>query len=110
MTVSLCKHSHIVLPPHGSIFRPSDCTRCGLSYNAIQEELQLQKEALIHGASKTGTCPDCQQERTLLRFQPPEQPWDPFDYEPPVSFLCLPCYNTAAVAYNESIAGLLGSV
>ncbi|MGW4050853.1 hypothetical protein ACWENA_08465 [Streptomyces sp. NPDC004779] len=110
MTVSLCKHSHPIQPPHGSFSHPGDCTSCGITWDAVQDELRQQEQAIIQGTSRTGTCPDCQQERTLLRFQPPAQPWDPFDFEPPVSFLCLDCYNTAAVAYNESIASLLRSV
>lgn len=106
MTISLCKHSHPVQPPAGTVLRPGPCTGCGITWNQVQDELRRQEDALINGTAHEGTCPDCGETRTLLRFQTPAQPWDDFDYEPPVSFLCIGCYNTAAVAFNEATAAL----
>ncbi|GGU84545.1 hypothetical protein GCM10010275_19500 [Streptomyces litmocidini] len=101
MTVSLCHHSHIVLPPHGSIFHPSDCTRCGMTWDAIQTELRRQEEALIAGTARDGSCPNCSRQKRLYRFQPSDKPWTPIGYEEPVSFLCVDCWNDAAQADND---------
>lgn len=103
MKVSLCKHSFPCQPPHGSIFRPGDCTGCGITYAAHEAELLRQEEAVIVATSHDGQCPDCNRTRRLFRFQPPTQPWDEPDYEPPVSFLCTDCFNNAADAYNADI-------
>ncbi|MER7507020.1 hypothetical protein ABTX82_01525 [Streptomyces lavendulae] len=110
MTVSLCKHSHPVQPPVGTILRPGPCTDCGITWDEVQDEVRRQEDALINGTAHEGTCPDCGQHRTLLRFQPPSQPWEPFDYEPPVSFLCLDCYNAAAIEFNAGLAAVYGSI
>ncbi|GAA0500916.1 hypothetical protein [Streptomyces olivaceiscleroticus] len=109
MTVSLCKHGFIVLPPHGSIFRPGPCTDCGMTYEAREAELREQEEALILGTSHDGTCPDCKHTRRLFRYQPQEQPWHEIGTELPVAFLCLDCYNAAADAENALIDSLFAS-
>ncbi|WP_055693739.1 hypothetical protein [Streptomyces prasinopilosus] len=103
--VSLCKHSFPCQPPHGSIFRPGPCD-CGLTYAQHEAELLRQEEALIVGTSHDGECPDCGHTRRLFRFQPPAQPWHEPDYELPVTFLCIDCFNTAADAHNETINAL----
>lgn len=100
MTVSLCKHSHPVQPPLGSILRPGDCDRCGMTWNQVQAELQRQEEALIVGTSHDGNCPDCSRPKRLYRFQPDDKPWTPIGYEEPVTFLCADCWNNAAEADN----------
>ncbi|MFE9064855.1 hypothetical protein [Streptomyces violaceusniger] len=110
MTVSLCKHSHPVQPPHGSMFRPGACTGCGATWNQVQAELRKQEEALILGTSHDGTCPDCRQPRRLFRFQPQDKPWTPIGYEEPISFLCIGCWNTATEADHASFHALLDSV
>lgn len=104
MTVSLCKHSHPLQPPLGSILRPGDCTRCGMTWNQVQAELQRQEEALIVNTAHEGTCPVCAKQRRLYRFQAPDQPWTPIGYEEPVSFLCVDCYNAAADEHNALLA------
>jgi hypothetical protein len=98
MKVSLCKHSHPVQPPLGSIFRPGDCTNCGTTWADVQAELQRQEEALIAATAHDGDCPDCSQTRRLYRFQPEDKPWTPIGYEEPVTFLCADCWNRAAEA------------
>jgi hypothetical protein len=100
-TISLCKHRFPVQPPLGSIFRPGDCDRCGTTWNDVQAELQRQEEALIAGTSHDGVCPDCNQQRRLLRFQPDDKPWTVIGYEEPVTFLCADCWNAAARADHE---------
>jgi hypothetical protein len=110
MTVSLCHHSHIVLPPHGSIFNPGPCTNCGITWDQVQDEIRRQEEALILGTAHDGTCPDCSQQRRLFRFQPPARPWHDFDYEPPVTFLCLRCWNNAADAEDQAADALINSI
>jgi hypothetical protein len=104
--VSLCKHSFPCQPPHGSIFRPGDCTGCGITYEAAQAELLRQEEALIVGTSHEGKCPGCGHTRRLYRFQPPAQPWHEPDYEPPVTFLCTDDFNAAADAHNAMVNNL----
>lgn len=100
--VSLCKHSFPCQPPHGSIFRPGPCD-CGMTYSQHEAELVRQEEALIVGTSHDGTCPDCDQQKRLFRFQPPAQPWHDPDTELPVTFLCMDCYNAAADAVNALV-------
>lgn len=104
--VSLCKHSFPCQPPHGSIFRPGDCTGCGITFNALQAELRRQEEALIVGSARDGQCPDCNRQKRLYRFQPPSQPWHDPNFEPPVTFLCGECFNAAADSHNETVAAL----
>ena len=106
MTISFCKHSFPCLPPHGSIFRPGDCTGCGITYDQHQAELLRQEEALIVGSSYDGRCPDCCQPKRLFRWQPPAQPWDEPGDEHPITFLCMDCYNTAVDAHNAMVNGL----
>lgn len=106
MKVSLCKHSFPCQPPHGSIFRPGDCTGCGITYNQHQAELLRQEEALIVGSSRDGQCPDCTRQKRLFRWQPPVQPWDEPGTEPPVTFLCIDCYNAAVDANNALVDSL----
>lgn len=103
--VSLCKHSFPCQPPHGSILRPGPCD-CGLTYAQHEAELRRQEEALIVGTARDGQCPDCGHDRRLFRFQTPAQPWHDPDYEPPVTFLCMGCYNAAADAHNQTVAAL----
>jgi hypothetical protein len=103
--VSLCKHSFIVLPPHGSIFRPGPCD-CGLTYEQHQADIRRQEEALIAGSSRDGQCPDCGHTRRLFRWQAPDQPWDEHGVEKTVTFLCTDCYNAAVDAYNADINAL----
>jgi hypothetical protein len=100
--VSFCKHSFPCQPPHGSIFRPGPCG-CGISYDEHQAELLRQEEALIVGSSRDGQCPDCGNTRRLFRFQEPAQPWHEPGYEPPVTFLCNDCFNSAVDAHNEMV-------
>ncbi|MFE5368119.1 hypothetical protein [Streptomyces mirabilis] len=96
MTVSLCKHSHPVQPPLGSMGRPGDCTDCGMTWNQVQAELRKQEEALILGTAHDGKCPHCGQTRRLFRFQPQDKLWTPIGYEEPVTFLCITDWNAAA--------------
>lgn len=110
MTVSLCHHSHCVLPPNGSIFKPGPCTNCGITWDAVQDELLRQERALIEGSARHGDCPDCGQHLKLYRYQEPSQPWDDFHYEPPISFLCAGCHDTAIDRYNDDINGFLSSI
>jgi hypothetical protein len=110
MKVSLCKHSFPCQPPHGSIFRPGDCTGCGVSFDAVQDELRKQEEALILGTSRDGECPDCRHHGRLFRWQPAERPWHDFDYEPPVTFLCSSCWNGATNADNSLAAALFDAI
>lgn len=106
MTISLCKHRFPCQPPHGSILRPGACTDCGLTYSQHEAELRQQEEALIVGSSRDGQCPDCNQDKRLYRFQPPAQPWDEPDHEPPVTFLCIGCYNAVVTAHNAMVNGV----
>ncbi len=106
MTVSLCKHGFPVQPPHGSIFRPGPCTDCGVTFDAWQAVLREQEEALIHGTSHDGVCPNCRQACRLFRYQSQEQPWHEIDVELPVTFLCLDCWNDTADAENAVTAAL----
>jgi hypothetical protein len=106
MTISLCKHSFPCQPPHGSIFRPGDCTGCGITYNALQAELRKQEQAYIIGTSRDGACPDCHKDRRLFRWQPQEQPWHEIGVELPVTFVCIDCWNAATTADNALAAAL----
>ena len=106
MKVSLCKHGFPCQPPHGSIFRPGDCTGCGLTYQQHEAELRRQEEALIVGSSRDGKCPDCNQQKRLFRWQPPGQPWDEPGAEKPITFLCMDCYNAAVDANNALVDSL----
>lgn len=107
MRVSLCKHSFPCQPPHGSIFRPGNCTDCGITYDETQANLLLQEEALIVGSSYDGECPDCCHLKRLFRWQPPAQPWDEPGAEHPVTFLCMDCYNAAVDERNALVNSLL---
>lgn len=109
MNVSLCKHSFPVLPPRGSIFRPGDCTDCGIAYEQHQADLLRQEEALIAGSSRDGQCPDCDQQKRLFRWQAPAQPWDEPGVGKPVTFLCIGCYNTAVDAENALVDALFNA-
>lgn len=108
-TVSLCKHSFPCQPPHGSIFRPGDCTGCGITYEQVQADLRRQEQALILGTSHEGTCRDCLTYRRLFRYQQQEQPWHEPGTEMPVGFLCIDCWNAAADAENALTAALFAS-
>jgi len=103
---SLCKHSFPCQPPHGSIFRPGDCTGCGITYSQHEAELRRQEEALIVGSARDGQCPDCDRTRRLFRFEPPAQPWHEPGTELPVTFLCTDCFNTAVDAHNATVNAL----
>lgn len=106
MTVSLCKHSFCVLPPHGTIFNPGPCD-CGLTYAAYERALQRQREALILGTSRDGQCPDCTRSRRLFRWQPEERPWHAPDEPLPVGWLCMDCWNAATNADQAFYEGVL---
>lgn len=101
--VSLCKHTHLVLPPAGSIITPSDCQHCGITWADAQAERRQQEIALIHGTSHDGECPHCKRVRRLYRYQAPTQPWHELGTEPPVTWMCDEDYRTAAQA-DETIA------
>lgn len=98
--ISLCKHSHIVLPPAGSIINPSDCTQCGLSYASREAELERQRIARINGSARDGECPYCGQYRRLYRYQVTEQPWHEIGTDLPATWLCGEDYRTAEEAEN----------
>ncbi|MGW7688905.1 hypothetical protein ACWGMA_08425 [Streptomyces asiaticus] len=110
MTVSLCKHSHPIQPPLGTIIRPGACSGCGATWNQVQAELRKQEEALILGTSRDGHCPDCRQPRRLFRWQPQDKPWTPIGYEEPVSFLCSGCWNAAADADHAHFHALIDAI
>lgn len=110
MTVSLCKHSFPVQPPHGSLARPGDCVGCGITWNQVQAELRKQEEALILGTSRDGQCPNCRHTRRLFRFQPQDKPWTPIGYEEPVTFLCIGCWNNAMDADHSNFHALLDAI
>lgn len=93
MTVSLCKHSFPVLPPHGSLGAPGDCTGCGTTFDAIQAELKQQADIIRLRTAHRGECEYCGKNTMLFRFQRDEQPWD--ETEPPVRWLCVPCWGKA---------------
>lgn len=109
MTISLCKHSFCVLPPRGSIFNPGDCDGCGITYAACERELLRQQEALILGTARDGQCPDCRQSRRLFRYQPEARPWHSPDYQPPITYLCMSCWNAATNADNALYEGILAA-
>jgi len=110
VTISFCKHSFPVQPPHGSIIRPGDCTGCGITWNQSQAELRTQEEALILGTSHDGTCPHCGQTRRLFRFQPQDKPWTEIGYEEPVTFLCIDGWNAAGGADHANYHALLDAI
>ncbi|WP_062215680.1 hypothetical protein [Streptomyces sp. NBRC 109706] len=109
MTVSLCKHSFPIQPPHGSIVRPGPCVGCGITWDDCQADLARQEAALIDGSSHDGQCGHCDQTRRLYRWQPLRQPWDEPDYEPPITWLCAAGYDAATQAYNADIAAAMAS-
>ncbi|MFB7899903.1 hypothetical protein ACFC1B_26645 [Streptomyces xiamenensis] len=104
MTVSLCKHRFVVLPPQGSIFHPSDCTECGLTYAAFEAGLQQQEKDLIEGTARDGQCPACGNTGRLYGWQEPEQPWHaPGDHRP-TKWLCATDYDAAVDDYNAALS------
>lgn len=93
MTVSLCKHGFSVLPPHGSLARPGDCTGCGITFDAVQEELQRQDDTIRMRTAREAICQGCGRTRMVFRYQPEQQPWD--ETEPAVRWLCIPDWSRA---------------
>lgn len=101
MTVSLCKHSFPLQPPHGSLGNPGDCTGCGITYNAWEDELAAQEQRVRVGTAARGTCQGCWlPDRMLFTFKATERPWHGFDTDdvPQPSRLCTPCWSTATQA------------
>ncbi|RYJ29385.1 hypothetical protein CU044_2126 [Streptomyces sp. L-9-10] len=93
MTSSLCKHSFPVQAPGGSLFRPGDCTGCGVTWDAVQDELQRQADIIRVRTAHEGKCHYCGRPRMLFSYQRGPQPWD--EAEPPVRWLCIPCWGDA---------------
>ncbi|WP_407563367.1 hypothetical protein [Streptomyces sp. 184] len=91
--ISLCKHGFPIQPPHGSFARPGDCTGCGITWEALQAELQRQEDTIRMRTAHEGDCELCGHTRMLFRFQREQQPWD--EGEPPVRWLCIPCWGNA---------------
>lgn len=93
MKTSLCKHRFPLQPPHGSLAFPGDCTRCGTSWEAVQDELQRQADTIRMRTAHEGACQLCQKTRMLFSYQREQQPWD--ETEPPVRWLCIPCWGNS---------------
>lgn len=91
--VSLCKHRFPIQPPHGSLAIPGDCTRCDTSWDRVQEELQRQDDTIRMRTAHEGPCGLCQKTRMLFSYQREQQQWD--ETEPPVRWLCIPCWGMA---------------
>ncbi|MFJ4624274.1 hypothetical protein [Streptomyces sp. NPDC088812] len=103
MTVSLCKHSHPVQPPHGSIVNPGNCAGCGTSWADVQLELDRQEMLLRLGTAHENACAWCKQTRTVFRYVREQQPWD--EAEPPVIWLCARDWSRARE--NEETTGFI---
>ncbi|MEU6925508.1 hypothetical protein [Streptomyces sp. NPDC046631] len=109
MTISLCKHRFPVIAPGGSLFRPGDCDRCGITFAASQAELDRQAaQTRLHTAHE-GNCEHCTKQVTVFQFQRDAMPWDETD--PPVHWLCMNCWGAAAevtdgLTYSEISAAL----
>lgn len=86
MTISLCKHSFPVQPPHGSLAQPGDCVGCGTPWADVQADLDRQENRLRLGTAHPDTCAWCRQPRMVFRYQREQQPWE--QDEPPVIWLC----------------------
>jgi len=103
VTVSLCKHSHPVQPPHGSIVNPADCTGCGTPWADVQRELDRQETLLRLGTAHEAICAGCSQRRIVFRYVREQQPWE--TQEPPVVWLCARDWSTARE--NEEATGFI---
>lgn len=90
MTVSLCKHSFPVQPPHGSMSRPGPCVGCGITWDDCQADLARQEAALIAGTAHEGTCARCHQPRRVFNT--------PSDWGRVPAPLCSRCWSTYADA------------
>lgn len=103
MTVSLCKHSHPVQPPHGSILNPGDCARCGTPWAEVQRDLDRQEILLRLGTAHEAVCAWCHQTRIVFRYAREQQPWD--ETEPSVIWLCARDWSRARE--NEETTGFI---
>ncbi|MFE4915883.1 hypothetical protein ACFRCX_30740 [Streptomyces sp. NPDC056652] len=109
MTISLCKHRFPLIAPAGSLFRPVDCTNCGLTFAASQTELERQAEQIRLHTAREGHCEYCTRSAVVFQFQREAMPWDLSD--PPVHWLCMGCWGEAAqtadgLTYSEISAAL----
>lgn len=103
MKVSLCKHSHPVQPPHGTLASPGPCARCGTTWADVQAELDRQENALRLGTAHESICTWCHQRRVVFRYVREQQPWD--EQAPPVLWLCARDWSTARE--NEETTGFI---
>ncbi|CAM5249644.1 hypothetical protein SGLAM104S_01593 [Streptomyces glaucescens] len=103
MTVSLCKHSFPVQPPHGSLAHPGNCVGCGTTWADVQAELDRQENALRLGTAHEARCAWCSQKRIVFRYVREQQPWEPD--EPPVIWLCARDWSRAR--QNEETHGYI---
>ncbi|MFE7566894.1 hypothetical protein ACFU76_08000 [Streptomyces sp. NPDC057539] len=109
MTSTLCKHRFPLIAPAGSLFRPGDCTGCGLTFAASQAELERQAEQIRLHTAHEGNCEYCTRSAVVFQFQREAMPWDEAD--PPVRWLCMGCWTGAAevadgLTYSEISAAL----
>lgn len=100
MTVSLCKHAFPIQPPHGSLARPGDCSRCGATWQTVQEELWRQEDTIRMRTAHEGQCGSCGKTRMVFGYQREQRPWD--ETEPPMRWLCIPCWGQAKTAEEET--------
>lgn len=101
MTVSLCKHSFPVQPPHGTLANPGPCAGCGITWATVQAELDRQENALRLGTAHESICTWCHQRRVVFRYVREQQPWD--EQTPPVLWLCARDWSRAR--QNEEATG-----
>jgi hypothetical protein len=91
MAISLCKHAFPLQPPHGSLVRPGDCTRCAVTFAAAQDGLRRQADTIRIRTAHEGACESCGRDRMLFAYQRARQPLE--EHEPPVLRLCIPCWG-----------------
>ncbi|MGW5616227.1 hypothetical protein [Streptomyces sp. NPDC003877] len=103
MTVSLCKHSFPIQPPHGTLTNPGNCARCGATWADVQAELDRQENALRLGTAHHGPCTWCHQPRIVFRYVREQQPWE--SEEPAVVWLCTRDWSRAR--QNEETHGFI---
>jgi hypothetical protein len=96
MTISLCRHRFPIQPPDGWIGAPGDCRGCGATWAAVQDDLQRQQDTIRMHTAHDGECSACRKPRMLFNYQREQQPWE--DTEPPVRWLCIPCWSLAKTA------------
>lgn len=92
VSVSFCKHSFPVQPPHGSLAHPGNCA-CGITFAKAQAELDQQAMRQRLATAHEGVCQGCGQTRLLFIYQPEQQPWDAT--EPAPRWLCTPDWSKA---------------